>query len=162
VGPIRLRRTRKRLRFANNRLVCRSVGGVAAGSNAEHEKIACCGRSRDLLIIYRTPITGTVNNRALPESFRREGQHDPSPQSKPLGLLQSNKISAASGRTDNRHSVHLAKSFANTTPNLLDVHEGKSRHLRLWQINPASSKRDYGCICLFIAGHLSPRCHCTK
>jgi hypothetical protein len=159
VGSIRLRRTRKRLRFANNRLVCSCVGGVAASSNVEHEKIACCGRCRDLLIIYRTPVAGTVSNRALPESFRREGQHDASPQAKLLGLLQSNEISAASGRADKRHSMHLAKSFANASPNILDVLEGEPRHLRLWQINPASSKRDYGSVYLF---HFSPRCHCNK
>jgi hypothetical protein len=162
VGPIRLRRTRKRLRFANNRLVCSSVGGVAASSNVEHEKIACCGRGRDLLIIYRTPVAGTVNNRTLPETFRREGQHDASPQAKPLCLLQSNEISAASSRADKRHSMHVAKSLANASPNLLDVLEGELRHLRLSQINPASSKRDYSSVYLFIAGHLSPRCHCTK
>jgi hypothetical protein len=62
MGPIRLRRTGKRLRFANNRLVCSSVGGVAASSSVEHEKIACRCRGRDLLIIYRTPLAGTVNN----------------------------------------------------------------------------------------------------
>jgi hypothetical protein len=150
------------LRFANNRLVCSSVGGVATSSRIEHEKIARCGRGRDLLIIYRTPVPGTVYDRALPESFRRKGQHDTSPKPKLLGLLQSNEVSAAGGRADKRHSMHLAKSFANASPNLLDVLEGEPRHRSLWQINPASSKRDYSSVCLFIAGHLSPRCHCTK
>jgi hypothetical protein len=35
------------------------------------------------------------------------------------------------------------------SPNLSDVLEGESRHLRPWQINPASSKRDYGIVHLF-------------
>jgi hypothetical protein len=42
--------------------------------------------------------------------------------------------------------MHLVKSFANASPNFLDILEGKSRHLRLWEINPASSKRDYGSV----------------
>ena len=92
-----MRSARKRLRFANDCLVCGRVGGVAASSNVEHEKIAGRGRGGDLLIIQRTPVAGTVNNRGLPESFGCEGQHDASPQTKLLGLLQSNEISAASG-----------------------------------------------------------------
>jgi hypothetical protein len=147
------------LRFANNRLVCSRVGGVAASSNVEQDKIACCGRGRDLLIIQRTPVTGTVNNRGFPESFRREGQHDTPSQTKLPGLLQSNEISSASSRTDKCHSMHLVKSFADASPNLLDVLEGESRHLRLWQINPASSKRDYRSVYDF---HRPPHCHCTK
>jgi hypothetical protein len=97
VRSIRLRGARERERFVNNRLVCSCIGGVAAGSAVEHEKIACRGRGRDLLIIQMTPVAGTVNNRGLPESFGCEGQHDASPQTKLLGLLQSNEISAASG-----------------------------------------------------------------
>jgi hypothetical protein len=84
------------LRFANNRLVCSRVGGVAARSSVEHEKIACRGRGCHVLIIDRAPAAGTVNDRGLPESFRREGQHDAPAQTKLLGLLQSNEISAAS------------------------------------------------------------------
>jgi hypothetical protein len=61
-------------------------------------------------------------------------------------LLQSNEISAASSRTDNCHGMHLVKSFADASPNFLDILEGESRHLRLWQINNASSKRDYGSV----------------
>jgi len=159
VEAIRLRRTRKRLRFANNRFVCSSVGGVAAGSSVEHKKIACGGRGCHLLIIDRTPAAGTVNDRGFPESLGSEGQHDAPAQTKLLGLPQGNKISAARSRADKRYSMHLVKNFADALPYLLDVLEGESRHLRLWQINPASSKRDYGRVYHF---HLPPRCHCTK
>ena len=111
VEAIRLRRTRKRLRFANNRFVCSSVGGVAAGSSVEHKKIACGGRGCHLLIIDRTPAAGTVNDRGFPESLGSEGQHDAPAQTKLLGLLQGNKISAARSRADKRYSMAIAGVF---------------------------------------------------
>jgi hypothetical protein len=55
--------------------------------------------------------------------------------------------------------MHLAKGFVNASPNFLDIPERESRHLRVWQINPASSKRDHSSVRHF---HLSPRRHCTK
>src|SRR5512139_175317 len=100
---------RKRLRFVNNCLVCDRVGGVAAGSSVEHEKIACRGRGGDLLIIQRTPVAGTVNNRGLPESFRRERQHDASPQTKATSsapcAAQTNKCDSMASRKELRKRV---------------------------------------------------------
>jgi hypothetical protein len=43
------------------------------------------------------------------------------------------------------------KELRKRVANLLDVLEGQSRHLRPWQINPASSKRDYGIVTFFIS-----------
>jgi hypothetical protein len=142
---VRMHSTRKRLRFVNDCLVCSRVGGIAAASGAiEDEKIAGCSRCRDLLIVQRTPVARTVNNRCRAESFGRKGQHDASPQTKLFGLRQRNEISAASSRTNKCNGTRLLKTFSNASSDVFDIFEGESRHLRLCWIDSASSKRNDG------------------
>jgi hypothetical protein len=122
----------------------------------EHEKIAYCGRGRDLLIIYRTQSPGRSATELSRETFRREGRRCVA-ANEPL-LHSSNEISAASGQQTSATACMLQRA-SQTSPNLLDVLEGNAAPAPLADQSCVQQARLQQCL-PFIAGHLSPRCHC--